>query len=161
MTYSELVKQVKKNAKVSDKALAKEHFAIEFDIMGEGEGAFYVEFMDGKVDVEPYEYYDYDIRIRTDAQTALELTSGKLDFEKALLQGRLSADGNVNRLASLGQVLKHDAKKVSTKKATKTIATKKATKTIGTKKATKTIGTKKATKTIATKKTAGRISAKK
>ena len=151
MTYAELVKQVKKTAKVSDKSLAKEHFAIEFDIYGEAEGAFYIEFMDGKVDVEPYEYYDYDIRIRTDAQTALELIAGKLDFEKALLNGRLSAEGNVNRLASLGQALKHDAKKVSTKKASKSIATKKATKSIG---------TKKATKSIPAKKTAGRISAK-
>ena len=115
MTYAQLVKQVKKNVKVSEKSLTKGHFAVEFDISGEGEGAFYVEFNDGKVDVEPYEYYDYDIRIRTDAQTALKLTEGSLDFEKALLDGKLSAEGKVDRLANLSRVMKKDAKQIGKK----------------------------------------------
>ena len=124
MTYAQLVKQVKKNIKVSDKALAKKHFAVEFDITGEGEGAFYVEFSDGKVDVEPYEYYDYDIRIRTDARTAIELTEGSLDFEKALLEGRLSAEGKVDRLANLSRVMKKDAKQIGKKSDPKKITKK-------------------------------------
>ena len=33
---------------------------MEFEIEGEAEGAFYVELLDGKVDVEPFEYYDRD-----------------------------------------------------------------------------------------------------
>lgn len=160
MTYAELVKQVKKNIKVSDKNMAKNHFAVEFDVYGEGEGAFYVEFSDGKVDVEPYEYYDYDIRIRTDAQTALQLTGGTLNFEKALLDGRLSAEGKVDRLANLGQVLKKDSKKISKKAEPNKIAKKAEPKKISKKPAAKTIGTKKATKAIGAKKAAGHISAK-
>ena len=160
MTYAELVKQVKKNIKVSDKTLAKNHFAVEFDIQGEGEGAFYVEFFDGKVDVEPYEYYDYDIRIRTDAATALELTGGKLDFEKALLAGRLSAEGKVDRLTNLGRVLKKDSKKIPKNEDPKKISKKAEPKKISKKPASKSIGTKKATKAIGAKKTAGHITAK-
>ncbi|MCR5546323.1 MAG: SCP2 sterol-binding domain-containing protein [Lachnospiraceae bacterium] len=160
MTYAELVKQVKKTIKISDKELAKNHFAVEFDIQGDGEGAFYVEFLNGKVDVEPYEYYDYDIRIRTDAQTALELTGGTLDFEKALLDGRLSAEGKVDRLASLGMALKHDSKKIEKKPEPKKLSKKAEPKKISKKPASKSIGTKKATKSIASKKAVGRIGTK-
>ena len=160
MTYAELVKQVKKNIKISDKNMVKNHFAVEFDIYGEGEGAFYVEFLDGKVDVEPYEYYDYDIRIRTDAETALQLTGGTMDFEKALLTGRLSADGKVDRLANLGKVLKKDSKKISKKEDPKKISKKEEPKKISKKPAAKSIETKKAKKSIGAKKEAGRISAK-
>lgn len=143
MTYAELVKRVKKNIKVSDKTMAKKHFAVEFDIQGEGEGAFYVEFLDGKVDVEPYEYYDYDIRIRTDAHTALELTGGTLDFEKALLDGRLSAEGKVDRLTNLGMALKKESKKISKKAEPKKIAKKTELKKISKKPTPKSITAKK------------------
>lgn len=160
MTYAELVKQVKKNIKVSDKNIAKNHFAVEFDIYGEGEGAFYVEFSDGKVDVEPYEYYDYDIRIRTDAETALKLSGGTLDFEKALLEGKISAEGKVDRLAKLGQALRKDAEKISKKEDPKKISKKAEPKMISKRPAAKSIETKKATKSIGEKKTAGRISKK-
>ena len=43
MTYEELVKKVKKVVEKIDKGAVKEHTAIEIDIEGEGEGAFYVE----------------------------------------------------------------------------------------------------------------------
>lgn len=42
MTYEELVKKVKKVVEKIDKGAVKEHAAIEIDIEGEGEGAFYV-----------------------------------------------------------------------------------------------------------------------
>ena len=124
MTYAELVKQVKKNVKTLDASAAKQHLAVEFDIIGEAEGAFYVEFSDGKVDVEPFEYYDYDIRIRTDAQTALDLTAGRLSFEKAAADQKVVAEGNTKVLASIGRTVKKDTKKIAKKAEPKKIAKK-------------------------------------
>ena len=87
MTYEELVKKVKKVVEKIDKGAVKEHAAIEIDIEGEGEGAFYVELDKDKVAVEPYEYYDNDCRIRTGAETLIDLVTGKIDAVKALEDG--------------------------------------------------------------------------
>ena len=43
------------DADVSD---IHEHLAYQFNITGEAEGIFYAEVKDGKLFVEPYEYFD-------------------------------------------------------------------------------------------------------
>ena len=60
MTYEDLVAFIGKNVKKTEAKKIKNHIAVEFDIYGEGEGAFYVEVNEGAVSVEPYEYYDRD-----------------------------------------------------------------------------------------------------
>ena len=106
MTYEELVKKVKKVVEKIDKGAVKEHAAIEIDIEGEGEGAFYVELDKDKVAVEPYEYYDNDCRIRTGAETLIDLVTGKLDAVKALEDGKISVDGDIEKAQVLSNVLK-------------------------------------------------------
>ena len=106
MTYEELVKKVKKVVEKIDKGAVKEHAAIEIDIEGEGEGAFYVELDKDKVAVEPYEYYDNDCRIRTGAETLIDLVTGKLDAVKALEDGKISVDGDIEKALVLSNVLK-------------------------------------------------------
>ena len=106
MTYEELVKKVKKVVEKIDTGAVKEHAAIEIDIEGEGEGAFYVELDKDKVAVEPYEYYDNDCRIRTGAETLIDLVTGKLDAVKALEDGKISVDGDIEKALVLSNVLK-------------------------------------------------------
>ncbi len=106
MTYEELVKKVKKVVEKIDKGAVKEHAAIEIDIEGEGEGAFYVELDKDKVAVEPYEYYDNDCRIRTGAETLIDLVTGKIDAVKALEDGKISVDGDIEKALVLSDVLK-------------------------------------------------------
>ncbi len=63
MTYAEFFSQIKgefMNADVSD---ITEHLAYQFNITGEASGIFYVEVKDGKLNVEPYEYFDRDAKI--------------------------------------------------------------------------------------------------
>ncbi len=111
MTYEDIVKKAKQAVKTIDTAAIKEHAAIEVVIEGEGEGAFYVELDTGKAAVEPYEYYDNDCRIRTDADTLAELLSGKLDPVAAALDGKLAVEGDVEKLKTLAANLKAPAKK--------------------------------------------------
>ena len=126
MTYEELVKKVKKVVEKIDKGAVKEHAAIEIDIEGEGEGAFYVELDKNKVAVEPYEYYDNDCRIRTGAETIIELVTGKIDVVKALEDGKISVDGDIEKALVLSGALKAVADKKSTE-ARKNIAASKPT----------------------------------
>ena len=63
MTYEEIVKKVKTAAKKADASSIKEHVAFQFNITGEGAGAFYLEIDNGEVKVEPYEYYDRDVLV--------------------------------------------------------------------------------------------------
>ena len=126
MTYEELVKKVKKVVEKIDTGAVKEHAAIEIDIEGEGEGAFYVELDKDKVAVEPYEYYDNDCRIRTGAETLIDLVTGKLDAVKALEDGKISVDGNIEKALVLSDVLKATVNKESSE-IKKTATSKKAT----------------------------------
>ena len=57
-----------------------DHLAVQYNITGEGEGAFYMEVKDGQIDVQPYDYRDRDILVTADAQTILDMMSGKLDM---------------------------------------------------------------------------------
>ena len=58
MTYEEVFTQIKSIFMEADVSGEKEHLAFQFNVTGEGEGAFYAEVKEGTLCVEPYEYYD-------------------------------------------------------------------------------------------------------
>lgn len=118
MTYEELVKKAKDTYGKADASKITEHVAIQFNVTGEAEGAFYLEITEGKVNVEPYEYYDRDVIVTTDAETLIKMAEGKLGMEAAYLTGKIKAEGNLTK----GLLLKE----LTPKKATKKAAAKKA-----------------------------------
>ena len=162
MKYSEVVKTAKKKVSVLDASKIHDHLAIEFDVEGDGEGAFYVELSDGKVQVEPYEYYDNDFRVRGNADSILKLLDGGSSLKSVLNDIRI--EGDVSKAASLENILsnhklatakKDTAKLTTTKKETKKLTTaKKETEKLTTaKKESKKLTTaKKETKKITSKK---------
>ncbi len=164
MTYEEVVKKAKTAVGKIDTSAISEHFAIEIDIEGEGEGALYIELDNGKAVAEPYDYHDNDCRIRTDAVTFIDLLKGKIDAATALSEGRIFFAGNWEKAVSLAHSLKpavKPKKETTAQKATtakKTTAAKKpaATKATTAKKTTtkKAEEKKPAAKKIVTKKKA-------
>ena len=48
MTYEEVVKEAQRIAAKGDASGIKEHLAVQYNITGEGEGAFYMEVKDGR-----------------------------------------------------------------------------------------------------------------
>ena len=106
MTYEELVKKVKQVIRKIDTRAIKQHAAIEIDIEGEGEGAFYVELDKDKATVEPFEYFDNDCKIRIGSDVLMELISGKVDAEKVLKEGKINIDGNIEKLIEFTGLLK-------------------------------------------------------
>ena len=101
MTYEELVAKVKdamKRAKVSRQV---GHVAFQFNVEGEAAGIFYLEIADGKINVEPYEYFDRDIVIVTSADVILQMLEGKLQPRAAYTNGQMQLYGDARQLAVL------------------------------------------------------------
>lgn len=91
------------NADVSD---IKEHLAYQFNIIGESSGIFYVEVKDGKLSVEPYEYYDRDAMFTATAKTFMDIVEGKLDPVLAFTLQKLKVEGNFDKALKLNELIK-------------------------------------------------------
>lgn len=101
MTYEELVERVRtatQNANVSKEV---GHVAFQFNVEGEAEGAFYLEIDEGKINVEPYEYYDRNVIIVTSADIIMQMIEGKVLPMVAYTNDMLKAYGDINQLKVL------------------------------------------------------------
>ncbi len=101
MRYEELVATVKDVAQKNFVSKILGHVAFQFNVQGEGEGAFYLEIDHGKVVVEPYEYYDRDLIIVATAEVLLQMVEGKLQPLEAYTQGQIKVHGDPKLLKLL------------------------------------------------------------
>lgn len=179
MTYEEIVGKALIVYAKADATEVTGHLAVQFNVRGEGEGAFYVEVSDGKVDVQPYEYYDRNAIVTVNSDTLIEMLDGKLGIDEAYNDNKVQIEGDLGAALLLKKIAvkeapgktieaketsKAPAKKAAEKKTTakKTTTKKASSKTTEAKAAAgKTTATKKtAAKSTATKKTAARKTAK-
>ena len=84
MTYEKLVEFVSKNLKKTAAKKITNHIAVEFDIYGEGEGAFYVEVKEGVITAAPYEYYDRDAKVFVTSDELVKIVKGEKTAEDLL-----------------------------------------------------------------------------
>ena len=112
MTYEELVKKLKSNFEGMDAGKIKDHLAIQFNVAGEAEGALYMEIRDGKVMIEPYEYYDRDILVFVETDALLSIADGELTIYDAFKEGKFYAEGNLAKAELLDAL----SKKVAARK---------------------------------------------
>ena len=106
MSYEEIFNRLKKTFSKADVSKVKEHYAFQFTIIGEGEGIFYVEIKDGKLYVEPYEYYDRDAIFIAPAKVFFDIAEGKLNPVQAFSLGKLKVAGNLKKALEIGNFLK-------------------------------------------------------
>ena len=109
MTYEELVKKLKSNFEGMDAGKIKDHLAIQFNVAGEAEGALYMEIRDGKVMIEPYEYYDRDILVFVETDALLAIADGDLTIYEAFKEGKFYAEGNLGKAELLDSLSKKAA----------------------------------------------------
>ncbi len=123
MTYEEIVKEAQKLVSKADASGISEHLAVQYNVTGEGEGAFYMEVKDGKAEVQPYDYKDRDILVTADGQTILNMMSGKLDVVAAYLTHKISAEGDLGKADILKKLISSakKAEKTAAKAAKKTV----------------------------------------
>ena len=118
MTYEKIVEKVKKALSKVDASGVKGHLAVQVDVYGEGEGAFYIEVKDGKVDVQPYEYFDHDLRIRCTGEEIIAIAEGKKKIIEEVAAENVEALRNVSRLEDFDLVFV--GKQIKNKAAKKT-----------------------------------------
>lgn len=105
MTYEGVFAKARELFMKNDVSGVQEHLAYQFNITGEGEGAFYAEVKDGELHVEPYEYYDRDAIFICSADTLLKLAAGKLDPVLAFTIGKLKVEGSMEQALKLKDFL--------------------------------------------------------
>lgn len=105
MTYAEFFSEIKGKFMEADVSKMQEHLAYQFNITGESSGIFYVEVKDGKLSVEPYEYYDRDAMFTCTADTLRKIESGKLDPILAVTLQKLKVEGNIEKALKLKELI--------------------------------------------------------
>ena len=110
MTYEEIVATAKEILEPKDVSAFPGHLAVQIDVTGEGEGAFYVELKDGALSVEPYEYYDRDCKLVASCDTLTKLISGKLDAVLAFTTGKLKVEGSIDKALEFQKLLTAESK---------------------------------------------------
>ena len=133
MTYNEIVDKVKKEFGGADVSNYEDHLALQINITGEGEGAFFAEISNGTLNIEPYDYKDNNATLTASADDLISIFTGKLEMNKAVEDGKLSISGDYDKAVSIQPVIDNNAKPAkktaSTAKTTAkktTAATKKA-----------------------------------
>ncbi|MGN0350840.1 MAG: SCP2 sterol-binding domain-containing protein [Roseburia sp.] len=123
MTYAEFFYEIKNRFMGADVSDIKEHLAYQFSIEDEEAGGiFYVEVKEGKLFVEPYEYYDRDAAFISDADTLMKIAEGKEDPVAAFMDGKLKVEGNIDKALRLKEIIElkqKEAKKAAKKEAKK------------------------------------------
>lgn len=109
MTYADFFAEIKEKFMETDISDITEHLAYQFNITGEAEGIFYVEAKEGKIYVEPYEYYDRDAMFTCEAKTLRKIADGKLDPILAVTMQKLKVEGNIDKALRLKEII--DSKK--------------------------------------------------
>lgn len=105
MTYEEIFNLSKSMIMKSDVSNIPGHLAVEVDITGEGEGAFYIELKDGSISVEPYSYNDYDCKFIISAKNFIKLTEGSLDPVFAFTIGKLKVEGSLEKALEFKKII--------------------------------------------------------
>ncbi len=115
MNYEEIFEKSKAELMKSDVSDIPGHLAVQVDIIGEGEGAFYIELKDGKLFVEPYEFYDRDVKFIVTAKNFFKLLNGSLNSVLAFTTGKLKIEGDIGKALEVQKIIektrKSEAKK--------------------------------------------------
>lgn len=105
MTYAEIFSRIKSEFMQADVSDVQEHLAYQFQITGEGEGIFYVEVKEGKIYVEPYEYFDRDVIFTCSASTLIKIAEGKTDPVMAFTLQKLKVEGDIEKALRLKELI--------------------------------------------------------
>jgi len=105
MTFDELVTKVRTMAQDADIS-GTDFLAVQVNITGKDEGVFYVEVKDGRISVEPYEYYDRNCAVTMNMTNFNKLIDGKLDPILAFTTGKLKVDGDAGKALEFSKLIK-------------------------------------------------------
>ena len=105
MSYEQIVQEVRQRFSGTDVSSITEHLAYQFNITGEGAGSFYVEVKEGRLYIEPYEYYDRNAIFTCNADTLFKIIEGKTDPVAAFTLQKLKVDGDIGKALRLKDII--------------------------------------------------------
>ncbi len=106
MTYADFFYEVKQKFEGTDVSDIKEHLAYQFNIEDDNAGGiFYVEVKEGKLFIEPYEYYDRDAMFTCKVDVLNKIMNGKLDPVAAFTAQKLKVEGNIDKALRLKELI--------------------------------------------------------
>ena len=105
MTYQENFNNFKKILNKADVSKFEGELAFQFNIVGDGQGIFYLKVKDGQLSVEPYEYYDRDAIFIATAKVFTKLVEGKLNPVVAFTTGKLKVEGNLDKALEIQKII--------------------------------------------------------
>lgn len=105
MTYADIFSELKRRFMEADVSDLQEHLAYQFNIIGEGSGIFYVEVKEGKLSVEPYEYYDRDAMFTCSGEILMKIADGKMDPIMAVTLQKMKVEGNIDKALCFKQLI--------------------------------------------------------
>lgn len=111
MTYADMFSKVKEMLAGADVSDIHEHLAYQFNVTGEAEGIFYAEVKEGRLYIEPYEYFDRDAMFTCTAETLFKIADGKTDPILAVTLGKLKVEGNIEKALKLKELIAAKKKK--------------------------------------------------
>lgn len=77
-------------------------FAFQFDIIGKGNGTFYIELKNGKLSVQPYDYHDRTALIIASQDDIVSLLSGQIDFIEKVRENQIKiANSHIDGFAKV------------------------------------------------------------
>lgn len=119
MTYIEAFNKINKAIKSTRKIKIDGHFAAQINLTDEdAKGIFYIEVKDNRLNIQPYDYYDNDATFFVATDNFINIMTGNIDYDKALLEGVISFVGNPERAALIKQIIKKPTKKKTVTKKT-------------------------------------------
>lgn len=105
MTYHELVAKVQAALAKADASKVENHIAVQVNVTGEAEGAFYMEISGGVLYVAPFDYNDRDALLTADGAEVLNVAQGKITLENAIKDGKIAHEGNWDKTLELSAVI--------------------------------------------------------
>ena len=109
MKFANILKRARTLAAEADISQV-DFLAVQINIEGEENGVFYVEVKDGRISVEPYEYYDRQCAITISDGDFSKLTRGKLDPVAAYDEGRIRVEGDLDKALKFTEILQSGIK---------------------------------------------------
>lgn len=106
MTLNQLMKKFQDKLDNKDFTGTQGKLAIQINLTGKITDVFYVEILEGKLSIMPYEYIDHDAILYITMTNLEKILNGKLDAMDALTQGKLKIEGNVDKVLTLNELLK-------------------------------------------------------
>ena len=104
MTYEQIVAMMQTYYANADAAMVNGHYAVQVNVIGEGEGAFYIEIAEGKVNVQPYDYVDRNAAVNAAADVLTAISEGKINYTEAKNNAQITVERDENVAAVLDTI---------------------------------------------------------